>query len=71
MRINNSIRTVVLSWTTQFLNFPPGPRVIIHMFNDPETGASTCLEDRHDSSPEQERFWKKSAPFVGGPEICL
>ena len=53
MGTNNSIRTVALSGTTQFLNFPPGTRVIMPMCNDPETGASACLVDGHDSSPEQ------------------
>ena len=50
MRIYNSIRTAVLSGITQLLNFPAGPRVIMRMCNDPETGA--CLQDGLDSSPE-------------------
>ena len=54
MRINNSIPTVVLSGTTQLVNFPPALRVIMHMCIDPETCmSSACLEDDHDSSPEQ------------------
>ena len=53
MRTDNSIRTAVLSGTTQLLKFPPGLQVIKRMCNDPETGASACLEDGHDLSPEQ------------------
>ena len=34
-------------------NFPPGHQVIIRMCNDPEMGASSCMEDGRDSSPEQ------------------
>ena len=44
------------SGTTQLLNFPPGLRVIMRMCNDPATGASACLEDGHESSPEQVRM---------------
>ena len=33
--------------------------MIMHMCNDPETGASACLEDEHDSSPEK-LIWVKS-----------
>ena len=47
MRINNTIRTAH--------NFSPGLQVIMRMCNDPETGASACVEDGHDSSPEQNR----------------
>ena len=54
MRINCSIRTAVLSGTTQLLNFPPGLQVIMRMCNDPETGANACLEDKHDSSPQKD-----------------
>ena len=55
MRIDSSIHTTVLPVTTQLLNFLPGLQVIMRMCNDPETGASACLEDGHDSSPEQNR----------------
>ena len=51
MCINNSIRTAVLSGH----NFSPGPQVIMRMCNDPETGASACLEDEHVSSPKKVR----------------
>ena len=60
MRINNSIRTAVLSGTTELLNLPPGLRVIMRMFNDPETGVSACLEDGHDSSPKQKHSYLRS-----------
>ena len=40
MRINNSFRTAFLSVTKQLLKFLPGLQVIMHMCNDPETGAS-------------------------------
>ena len=53
MRINNSIRRAVLSLTTQLLHFLPGLQVIMRMCNDPETGASACLEEGHDLCPEQ------------------
>ena len=62
MRIDNSIRTAVLSQfnvlsaTTPFLKFLPGLQVIMRMCNDPGTGASACLEGGHDSSPEQEWY---------------
>ena len=53
MRISKSIRTTALPVTTKLWNFLSGLKVIMRMRYDPETGASTCLEDGHDSSPEQ------------------
>ena len=54
MRINNSIRTA--------RNFSPGLQVIMRICNDPETGASACLEDGHDSSPTQMQKLRPTQP---------
>ena len=53
MRINNSIHRTVVPVPMQHLNFLSRLEVIMRMCNDPETGASACLEDGHDSSPEK------------------
>ena len=59
----NSIRTAVLSGTTEHLDFLPALQVIIRKCNDAEAGASVCLEDGHDSSPEQLRLKVQSAGY--------
>ena len=54
MHINKSIRTTVLPVTIQLSDFLPGLQAVMRICNDPETGASVCLEDGHDSSPKQD-----------------